>query len=161
MLTNFFLRVPGEAGRNLVQRYFEAEHSATAIIHPKTELAPSTPEKRDRRSTPQSAFNSSRRIPRGFPPRPTARAQNLQPAYRSIYRQATPANWPYSGYDPLNNRVPPAQLPYGSVRNSRADPTPLSNSIAPAQLPYGSVRISRGESTTHPQYGDGCSSIRY
>lgn len=135
MLTNFFLRVPGEAGRNLIQKYFEAEHSATAIIHPKAELAPSTPEKRDRRST-QSASNS-RRVPQGFPPRPTAPAQNLQPAYRSIYRQAAPAYWPYSGYDPLNN------------------------SIAPAQFPYGSVRSRRGESTTHPQYGHGSSSIRY
>ena len=137
MLTKFFLRVPGEAGRNLVQRYFEAEHSATAIIHPKTELASSYPDRRDRRSTPPSASYSSRQVPRRFPPRPTAPAQSLQPAYRSICRQAAPAHPAYSGYAPLNNRLPPAQFPYGSVTNSR------------------------GDSATHPMYGHGSFSLRF
>ncbi len=159
VLTNFFLRVPGEAGRNLVQRYFEAEHSATAIIHPKTELTPSTPDKRDRR---KSASNSNRRVPRGFPPHPAAApSQTLQPAYRSIYGQAAPAHSPYAGYAPLNSRIPHAQFPYGSVMSSGGDFTPLNNRIAPAQFPYGIVRNSRGGSTTYPQNGHGSSSFRY
>lgn len=131
---DFLPRVPGEAGRSLIQRYFEAEHSATAIIHPKSELAPSTPDDRARRSSQQSSSNFSKRVPRGLPPRPTVPAQ---PAYRSIYGQAIPAYPPYSGYAPLNNRLPPAQFPYGSVTNSR------------------------GHSTTYPMYGHGSFSYRY
>lgn len=137
VLTKVFLRVPGEAGRNLIQRYFEAEHSGTAIIHPKTELAPSTPDRRDRRSTPQSASNSSRRVPHGLPPRPRAPAQSLQPAYRSIYGQADPAYSPYSGYARWNNRLPPARFPHDPFTNSRGDSTP------------------------YPMYGHGSSSFRY
>ena len=112
MLTGFVLRVPGEAGVALVQRYFEAEHSATAIIHPKTELAPSTPDKRDRRSNPQSASNSSRRVPRGLPPHPAAPAQGLPPDYG----HADPR---YFRYDPSVHRFPPAQFPHDSGRNRR------------------------------------------
>ena len=137
VLTKFFFRVPGEAGRSLIQRYFEAEHSATAIIHPKTDLAPSTPVRRDRRSTPRSASNSGQRTLLGFQPRPIAPGQSLQPAYRSIYGQAAPAYTPYSGYAPVNSRLPPAQFPYGTVTNSR------------------------GGFTTYPMYGHGSYSSRY
>lgn len=134
----FFLRIPGEVGRNLVQRYFEAEHSATAVLHPRTELAPSTPAKRDRRSNPQSASNSSRRIPRGLPPRPTAPAQNLQSTYGSIQGQAAPPTYPpYYGYAPSNNRFRPAQFPYGTFTNGS------------------------GGSTTYPMYGHDSYSFRY
>ena len=144
-----------------MQRYFEAEHSATAIIHPKTELAPSTPDKRDRRSNPKSASNSNRRVPGGFPPHPAALGRNLEPAYRSIYGQAAPAYSPYAGYAPLNSRTPHAQFPYGSVMSSGGDFTPLDNRIAPAEFPYGIVRNGRGGSTTYPQNGHGSSSFRY
>lgn len=119
MLTGFVVRVPGEAGVALVQRYFEAEHSATAIIHPKTELAPSTPDKRDRRSTPQSASNLNRRVPRGLPPRSAAPAPGFQP----VYGHADPR---YFGYDASSHRYPSVQIPHDSARNRRGDFTDYS-----------------------------------
>ena len=119
MLTNFLLSVPGEAGRKLVQRYFEAEHSATAVIHPKAELATVALPRRGRRSNPQSASNSSRRAPR----RPSAPDQGLRPTQRWIYGQAVPAWSPYTGYAPQDNRAAPAPLYNGTVMDSRGYPT--------------------------------------
>ncbi len=118
MLTNLVISVPGDAGRNLIRRYFEAEHSATAIIHPKIEVTPPTPDKRNRRSISQSASNSGRRVPQRFVPHPTAPAQSLRPADRSTYGQGVPAYQPYTGWGPLNNRTPPAAFSYGTVMNN-------------------------------------------
>lgn len=115
MLTSFLLSVPGEAGRKLVQRYFEAEHSATAVIHPKVELATVALARRGRRSNLQSASTSSRRVPR----RPSTPAQGLRPTQRWIYGQAFPAWVPYTGYAPQDNRAAPAPLYNGTVMDSR------------------------------------------
>ena len=111
--------VPDEG--NLVQRYFEAEHSATAIIHPKTELAPSTPGRRDGRSTLQSTSNSSRRFPRRLPPHTTRPAQSLGPAYFSIYGQGSPAYPLY--YAPSNDGPLPAPFPQGTGMYCGQDPS--------------------------------------
>lgn len=121
VLTSFFLSVPGDAGRNLVQRYFEAEHSATAIIHPKTELAISSPGKRNRKSARQTALKSHRETPQGIPSYPTAPAPSLQPAYRPIYGQGVLECPPYTGYASLNNRTLPVALSYGMAINARED----------------------------------------
>ena len=115
-----FSSVPGEAGRHLVQRYFEAEHSATAIIHPKTELMTVTPDRRYKRSTPQSASNSSRPGLRRFAPHSAAPAQSLRPAYRSPFGQAVPA---YPGHATMNRRTPSVPLFNGNVMNSSGHST--------------------------------------
>ena len=117
VLTHFFHSVPGEAGRNLVQRYFEAEHSTTAIIHPRTELAYVTPDRRDRRLIPHGTSNSSRRGLRRIPLRSTAPAPSLRPSYGSTFGQAIPARHPYTGSTPLNNRAPPVPLSSGTFTN--------------------------------------------
>ena len=118
VLTNFFHSVPGEAGRNLVQRYFEAEHSTTAIIHPRTELAYVTPDRRDRRSIPHGASNVSRRGLGRIPLRSTAPAQSLRPCYGSSFGQTMPAHHPYTGFTSLNNRAPPVPLSNGTLMNA-------------------------------------------
>ena len=123
VLTHFFHSVPGEAGRNLVQRYFEAEHSTTAIIHPRTELAYVTPDRRDRRLIPHGTSNSSRRGLRRIPLRSTAPAPSLRPSYGSTFGQAIPARHPYTGSTPLNNRAPPVPLSSGTFTNVGRDST--------------------------------------
>ena len=120
-----------------MQRYFEAEHSATAIIHPRTELANITPDGRDKRATPQSTSKSSKRGLRRFPPRSTAPVQSLRPAHGSMFGQAIPAYPSYTGYAPLNNRAPPA---------------PLYN---------GTVMYAKGNSSTCPIYKHGSFPFRY
>lgn len=102
-------RVPGEAGRLLVQSYFEAEHSDTAVIHPEDD-APITPPgqgKKPKRPVPHirppsraqvqlpGAFTGQRP---GYGPRPTygpvpglVETSHLRqkPRYNSMYGVAT------------------------------------------------------------------------
>ena len=89
---HFSIRVPGEAGRLLVQTYFEAEHADTAVIHPedKSPLTPPAPTKKPNRfaprigARPRAQMLLRREIP--------GRAPNYgpQPTYGPLYKPAAP-----------------------------------------------------------------------
>ena len=137
-----FLSVPGEAGRKLVQRYFEAEHSATAVIRPITNLRGVTRNRRNGRATTQSASKSKRRGPQRFPPHPTGPARSLWLAYGFSYGQTGPVYPPHSGYTLSNKSAPPAPLFHGNVY-------------------YGNVVNSWGRPSTNPMYRRDSFPVRY
>ena len=61
------IRVPGEVGRRLVQTYFEAEHSNTAVIHPEdnSPVSPPEPVRRPRRTAHRTAPRRPQNPPSG------------------------------------------------------------------------------------------------
>ncbi|KAL2040968.1 hypothetical protein N7G274_006426 [Stereocaulon virgatum] len=87
--------VPGEAGRLLVQSYFEAEHSDTAVIHPEydTPITPPGPGKKVKRPVPHI------RLPPG--------AQTQQPG---AFAGQRPSYGTRPTYGPFHGPVEPSHL---------------------------------------------------
>ena len=110
---DIIIRVPGEAGRLLVQLYFQAEHANTAVTHPEddTPITPSGPIKKPKKPAPRKKPQPRAQIPlRGaFPGRP-------------------PYYGPQPTYGPFNGLVEPSHLRQQPQYN-------LAPGVAPR--PYG------------------------
>lgn len=68
--------VPGDVGRSLVQKYFEAEHTNTAVIHPQVkspDFAPETPTKKSKKHRHHSRRSPSKQnhLTGAYPSAPT------------------------------------------------------------------------------------------
>ena len=95
--------MPGEVGRLLVQTYFEAEHSNTAVIHPEdnSPLSPPEPVRRSRRTAHHTAPRRNPQVPPSRAFRYHAAQYGAHPPYGLIQRAVTP---------PLRQQPRPSQV---------------------------------------------------
>ena len=132
-------RVPGEAGRCLVQRYFESSHGGSASIHPQVE-APSmmpisfTPKKGRRPALRDTANHLRRSRQNGSRPNRGLYA-NFQPIHQPVsdtaHHYSSPIPYPegggpshappasYSGRLPTSSIAWPQPVPYSNPSNGK------------------------------------------
>ena len=103
-----FIRVPGEVGRLLVQTYFEAEHSNTAVIHPEdnSPVSPPEPVKRPRRTAHRTAPRRNPQNPLSGAFQYNASQYGSRPPYGLIHRAAAPPLRQQSRRSQVNGTAP-------------------------------------------------------
>lgn len=111
-------RVPGEAGRSLVQAYFEAEHPPTSILHPQGHCA----------AIPSEAMFRTRVKPRKWPAPST-----ITPLHRRSFRDGSNAG--------MTRGLRPQPTTRGRGHRARhcTERPPLPPSLNPTEINRSSV----------------------
>ena len=148
--------MPGEVGRILIQTYFEAKHSDTAVIHPddKSPVSPPEPIRRSRRIAPPT---SQRRIQR-FPSSGVLSCHEPRYSAHPLYGPITRAvASPPRRAPPSRQQYRPRQVNINAQRSLERRPDAALNQFFPDMAAWQ----SNGSATGTSLYGQRAPFIRF